>query len=330
VVTRDSNAYEPGTFEYGSSTLTGVRPDTNATCLAANDCPGIVNEYYPEAVFKQNQLIANINAKLTPKFGLMGFYNLTSANSDGAGGTASNSYNISQDYGRAPFAARQMLFLMANYTGPWGISFNPFLIAQAGRPFNIVTPYDLSGDNFFNNRPSYTSAASDPANVVQTSYGSFDTVPQAGEAIAPANMATGPAAIAVNLRVSRTFGIGPKLVAAGQNNAGGSPQGGPPPGGGGGRGGPGGGGPGGGLGPGGLGGGGRGGPGGMFGSTSTDRKYSLNFSVQALNLFNDIDYGTPGGTLTMPNFNKSTSLAGGIFSSGAAARRVFVQAAFSF
>jgi len=32
----------------------------------------------------------------------------------------------------------------------------------------------------------------------------------------------------------------------------------------------------------------------MGGNANTGHKYSLNFSVQALNLFNDIDYGTPG------------------------------------
>ena len=318
LATRDSNAYQPGTFVYGSSTLTGVRPNSSL---------GIVDEYYPEAVFKQNQIIANINAHFTPNLSVMGFYNFTVANADT--GTASNSYNLSQDYGRASFASRNMLFLMGTYTGPWAITVNPFLIAQAGRPFNIVTGYDLTGDNFFNNRPSLATAASNPANVVTTSYGSFDAVPQPGETIIPINMGNGPAAVAVNLRVSRSFGIGPKLLAAGQDNAGGPPPGGPPPGGGpgggGGRGG-------GGFGPGGFGGGGRGGPGGMGGGANTGHKYSLTFSAQALNLFNDIDYGTPRGTVIpgATNFGQSTSLAGGIFSSGAAARRIFFQTAFSF
>ena len=77
---------------------------------------------------------------------------------------------------------------------------------------------------------------------------------------------------------------------------------------------------------------------------NTGRKYSLTFSAQALNIFNDIDYGTPTGTLTPtlnsatgvygpgPRFGQSTSLAGGIFSGagGVAARRIFFQAAFSF
>jgi hypothetical protein len=68
----------------------------------------------------------------------------------------------------------------------------------------------------------------------------------------------------------------------------------------------------------------------------------LNFSVQALNVFNNIDYGTPSGTLTTvvdstsgqvtpgAQFGKSTNLAGGIFSTGSAARRVFAQVVFSF
>ena len=66
------------------------------------------------------------------------------------------------------------------------------------------------------------------------------------------------------------------------------------------------------------------------GGASTGHKYSLTFSAQALNLFNDIDRGQPIGTVTSPNFGKSTSLAYGIFSSGSAARRIFFQAAFSF
>jgi hypothetical protein len=88
-------------------------------------------------------------------------------------------------------------------------------------------------------------------------------------------------------------------------------------------------------------GGGRGGP---FGGTNTGRKYALTFSAQALNLFNDIDYGTPSGAvapawnsttgITGPGsrFEKSTSLAGGIFASpsGSAARRIFFQAALQF
>jgi len=340
LVTRDSNAFLPGTYQFGSQTLTGIRPDPSL---------GIVDQYYPEAVFKQNQVIVNVNARITPNFSVLGFYNWTQAHSDGSGGAASNSYNISQDYGRASFASTNMIFMMANYTGPWALRFNPFLIAQSGRPFNIQTSNDLTGDNFFNNRPAYASSSdcASAANATalryaETSFGCLDTMPTANETPIPANLGNGPAAVAVNLRVSRAFGIGPKLAAANPAN----PQGGGPPGGGGRGGGPGGpgGGPGGGLGPGGLGGGGGRGMGGMFTPTNTGRKYSLTFSAQALNLFNDIDYGTPTGTVIptpIPGstelgpgdrFGRSTSLARGIFASptSSAARRIFVQANFSF
>jgi hypothetical protein len=316
LVTRDSNAYLPGTFLYGSSTLTGVRPDSSL---------GIVEQYYPEAVFKENQLILNLNDRFSPNFSLMGFYNASWANSDGGGGSnPSNSYKLMQDYGRASFVHPQWLFLMASYTGPWGITFNPFLIAEAGKPFNITSQYDLTGDSFFNDRPSYAGASATPSNVAQTSFGALDVVPQAGEAILPFDLGNSPASVAVNLRVGRTIGFGPKLVAG---NAGA-----PPPGGGGHHGGPG--------GP--FGGG--GGRGGMFGPTGSGRKYSLTFNAQALNLFNDINYGTPSGSVVPTQisgssqygpgslFDKSTSLAGGIFSSptSAAARRIFFQAVFSF
>jgi uncharacterized membrane protein YgcG len=339
MATRDSNAYEPlpGTFFYNSST--GPRP---------NPSLGIVKEYYPEAVFKQNQLIVSVNERLSPKFNVTGFYNLTYANSDT--GTASNSYNLSQDYGRAGFASRNMVFLMANYTAPWGLTFNPFLIAQSGRPYSITTNNDLTGDSFFNDRPSVAASSfcsSPNQDYVQTSFGCLDAFPQEGSTIIPANLATGPAAVAVNLRVSRSIGLGPKVASTNNNAAGGGPQGGPPPGGpgggpggGGGGGGRGGGGGGGGFGGGGFGGGG----GGRGGMSNTGHKYSLTFSAQALNLFNDIDYGQPSGNLIPTlntstglygpgsRFGKSTSLSRGIFSSptSSAARRIFFQAAFSF
>ena len=295
-----------------------------------NVSAGNVDEYDPEAVFKQNQMIVNVNAHITPNFSLIGFYNLTAANTDSIGGIASNSADLMQDYGRANWASRQMVFMMANYQGPWGIRFNPFLIALSGKPYNIVTNADSVQDGFFNHRPAKVSSDCSTTDLgpefVQTSFGCLDTTPADTSTLIPADLGNSPAAVAMNLRISRAFGLGPKLESA---NAGA-----PPPGGGGSHGGHGGGfgGP---FG----GGGGRGGPGGIFGPTNTGRKYTLTFNAQALNLFNDIDRGTPVGTIAPPPtdptnpgslFGQSTSLAGGIFSSGAAARRIFLQATFSF
>jgi len=84
----------------------------------------------------------------------------------------------------------------------------------------------------------------------------------------------------------------------------------------------------------------------MFGPQGSGRKYSLTFSAQALNLFNDVNYGTPTGTISASpildstgdvtgygpggNFGKSRGLAGQMFSQGAASRRIFLQAVFAF
>jgi hypothetical protein len=316
MATRNANAYLPGTFEYGSSTLTGVRP---------NPSLGIVREFYPQAIFKQNQLIVNANAQITPSLSIMGFY--TYNNAKGNTGTASNSYNLLQDYGTSGFIRRHMLFAMASYTDRWNIEYHPFLVVRSGRPFDITTNTDLTGDNFYNNRPSYASSpalCSGNSQYVQTGFGCLDTLPQPGETLVPVNAGPSPTSIAFNLRISRSFGIGPELSSGGGGEEGGMRR------------------------PRSFAGIGRrrgGGGGGYHGPRAyTGRKYSLTFSAQALNLFNNINYGTPVGTIiptAIPGsnvfgpgdrFNKSTSLAGGLFASptGSAARRIYIQAAFSF
>jgi hypothetical protein len=68
----------------------------------------------------------------------------------------------------------------------------------------------------------------------------------------------------------------------------------------------------------------------------------LTFSAQAQNLFNDINYGTPVGSVIPTldpatglygpgeQFGKSTSLAGGAYSQSSAARLIRFSASFSF
>jgi hypothetical protein len=156
----------------------------------------------------------------------------------------------------------------------------------------------------------------------------------------PINFGTTPAQFTLNMRLSKTFGIGPKLEAVAGNQQGGQR------GGDGGRGGPGGGGPRGGGpgGPGGMGGpggprGGPGGPmGGIFGGERSNQRYSLTFSANARNLFNNVNGGQQINTLNAPidpvtglsTFGKFTSLAGGVFNTQSANRRLDFQVVFSF
>lgn len=288
-------------------------------------------QYFPEAVFKQHQIIASFTTKIGKDLSLSGFYTHSTATSNGAGAignnAVSNAYDLDQDYGRAGFVLRNVAFLTGSYNGPWGLTFNPFLVAQSGRPFNITLAADPL-NNLFNQRPTYATSSTPAADQVTTPFGVLDSAALAGERLVPVNLGNGPAALAVNLRISRLFGFGGKRTTA--NNGGGGDDG-PltnapssntsrPD-----RGGPGGG---------SLGGSGLGSGGGAPAVASSPRgaggRYALRFSIQALNIFNNINYGTPVGVLGSPYFDRSTSLAGGAFSTGSAARRIFAQATLSF
>jgi hypothetical protein len=281
---------------------------------------GNVNQYTSEADFKQNQMIANVNVRAGAKLTLFSYYSLSYANSDtgGANSFASNSRNISADFGRASFDVRSRLFFGGSIAMPHGFRVSPFVLFFSGAPFNLTTGSDLNGDSVFNDRPAFASSLTDPANLVSTPLGNFDVKPVAGETIVPSNFGDGPSQFTFNLRLSKTIGIGPKLEAANSNQQGQQ--------GGGGHGGPGGGGPRGGP-MGGMGGG-RG-PGGPFGERSS-QKYSLTFSANARNLFNNVNPAPPIGNLSSPLFLQSTALAGGPFNSQSANRRVDLQVMFSF
>ncbi|MFZ0335760.1 MAG: carboxypeptidase regulatory-like domain-containing protein [Candidatus Acidiferrales bacterium] len=277
--------------------------------------PGNIYQFESEGVYRQNQMYVNLTVRASSSLLLSGYYVLNSANSDTAGATSfpSNPYDIPADYGRAAFDVRNRVFVFGSITAPWGLRFSPFMIYSGGEPFNLTLPQDLIGSSQFNQRPAFASPLSNPANVVDTVYGDFDTVPQAGETIVPINYGTGPSQFSMNLRVSKTFGFG--------KEGGGSGEPGMFGGGGGGRGG---------------GGGGHGmGPvfgGGPHGGQNTaTRKYNLTFSVYGRNIFNNVNLAPPIGVIAPGVTGRFTGLAGGPFSSGTAASRViYLQTSFSF
>jgi len=282
---------------------------------------GNLYRYVSEGNFRQNQLILNSNIRLGTKLQLFTYYTLNYANSDASGVSsfASNSYNISQDYGRASFDTRHRLFFGGSVAMKYGFRLSPFMVASSGNPFNITAPTDLNGDSIFNDRPGLVSTATCPTMVLPgagstvycTPLGTFDAQPTAGEKIVPINYSTGPTHVSLNFRLSKTFGFGPKIKAAAGNQG---------PGGGGG---------------GGRGGGQHGGPlfgggGPMMGGAASDRRYNLTLSASARNVFNKVNFGNPGGVLGSPFFDKYNNLQGGPFSTGVANRRIDLQASFSF
>jgi hypothetical protein len=274
-------------------------------------------QYQSEGIFKQNQLIVNSSIRVGTNLSLFGYYTLSYANSDtsGAGSFPSTSNNIGLDYGRAGFDIRHRVFFGGTLGLRYGFRLSPFLIANSGIPYNLTTGQDLNGDSIFNDRPAFASSKANPLNVVTNRFGSFDLVPQPGEALVPINDLTGPGRFTLNLRVSKTFGFGQKKEATAGGGAGGPGAGGTF-----GRG----------PGGGGRGGGGDRGMGGMFGGGSSNQRYNLTFSVNARNIFNNVNVSTPIGNLSSPLFGLANGLAGQPYSSSTANRRIDLQVQFTF
>jgi hypothetical protein len=308
--------------------------------------PAPQNEYVSEGVFTQNQMLVQTTVRAGTRLSLFSYYALSFANGDtsGAGSFPSNpALGISNDYGRTAFDIRHRLFFGGSVGLPRGFRASPFVMATSGSPYNITIGQDLNGDSQFNDRPALASVApgamasscaeaeKNPATPVCTVPGfpAFNVFPGLNTPTIPSNFGSGPAQFTFNIRLSKTFGLGPLLEATQPNGQG---QNGRGPGGEGqrgGGGGPRGGGPGGGGG--GPRGGGPGGPmGGIFAAERSNHRYNLTFSANARNLFNFVNPGPPVGNLSSGKFGEPVALAGGIFGTQSANRRIDLQVMFSF
>ncbi len=285
-----------------------------------------IYQYESGAIFRQNQLFVQSRIQAGQKLTLFAYYVLNYANSDtsGANSFPSNPANLMQDYGRASFDIRNRFFLGGSIGLPWGFRLSPFMIANSGSPYNVTLSQDLIGSSQLNQRPSFSSATPGGAIIAVPGFGTFNTQPGVNATPIPINDFTAQGHFTLNLRLAKTFNFGPENKGGAGGGGGG--------GGGGGRGG------------GGRGGAnpfGGGGPGGFGGSTST-RRYSVTLSVNARNVFNNVNLANPSAVLNPPAtaggaasynssfFGVSNALAGGPFSSNAANRQIYLQAGFSF
>ena len=277
---------------------------------------GNVYLYEASGFFRQTQVLANWNTRVNRKLSLLGYYVWGKAysDSDGANSFPSNSYDMAGEYGRAGFDVRHRVMVGGSIAAPLGLTFSPLFTASSGMPFNITAGRDLNGDSIFNDRPALASDLT-RASMVRTPYGIFDTSPIAGQTIAPRNLGNGPGQVVVNLRATRSFGFGE--TSSGQagpatnehhGGQGGGPAGAAP------------------GAPGGH------GPGDDHGRGSSDRRYTLTFSVAARNLLNTVNLAAPIGNLSSPLFGSSVAIAGGRRGpvSGGANRNLEMSVRFSF
>jgi Carboxypeptidase regulatory-like domain len=295
------NAPLPGTYD----------PADPASAVYPLGNIGNVYQYESEGLFKQQQLISNFNVRAGQKLSLFGFYTLNFANSntDGANSFPVDQYNLASNWGRAAFDVRNRGVVGGTFALPYAFRLSPFIFASSGQPFDITYGQDVNGDSIFNDRPVFATGPG--PGIIASPYGYINTNPNATGTLVPRNYGTGPGAFTFNARLSKTIGLGKAAEGGGS----GGPDGhhGHGPGGIGGRG---------------LGGGG-GNPFGGMGAT-TNKRYSLTFTVAARNLFNNVNLAKPVGNISSAYFDQSLALAGGPFNTAAANRRIDLQVQFTF
>jgi len=299
-LTQNVNAPLPGTYDPNDPT-SGVRPH--------GDASGNIYQYGSEGQYEQNQLIINANVRISNIVSLFGWYTLNSvnANTSGAGSFPNNQYDLAENYGPAAYDIHNRAFVGGTIALPRGFRLNPFLVVTSGIPFNITLGQDYNGDSIFNDRPTFATPNTPGQTVMVTQWGTFNLTPLAGQTVIPPYYGTGPGRFSLNLRLSKTIGFGPETKGSGEPGGPGGP---------GGRGGH------------GHFGGAMGGP--MTIGGSSNRRYNLTFSVNARNIFNNINYAPLVGNLSSPLFGEPNAIAGGPFGSSSAPRKFELQAMFNF
>ena len=263
-------------------------------------------------LFNQNQFLLNLNAKVNPAVSLVGYYVLNQArsNADGLGSIPANPYDYSGEYGRASTDARHRMMIGGTVNTRWGVRFNPLLTAQTGGPFNITSGVDTFGTTVFNARPSITNNAALPG-VVRTGYGLLNPFPAAGETVLARNSGNGPGQIMLNLRMTRTWGLGREMGSSGAASArrgdGGGQAAGPmltaptrP----------------------------------VFSNGTTPRRFNLQLGMSVRNLLNHTNPGPIIGNIQSPLFGRANQVPGGAngegFSENANNRRLELQVRFTY
>jgi hypothetical protein len=289
------NCVNAPAFDVSSYTITGAPPAE------------FNYQFQSGGFYRQNQLIFTASVQLK-RFVFSGNYLINEARSD----TESVNYvpsvaaNPGVDYGRATFGYRQRISFLNSYTGPWGIVFSSLLIARSGTPYNLTIGNDLTGNNQFNVRPTFSTCGA--AGVVSTAYGCLDTDPTGkGETMVPFDLGTGPANAVYHVRLSKVVGVGPRTKTAGQGQAyslnGNSVTG---------RG----------IGSGGA---------AVKLDQAAPRRFNLTFVIGTSNVFNMVNLGTPNGVLLSPLYGKTQQLAGGPFANPTPGNRAInFQTTFSF
>lgn len=281
--------YRHGAHQWLSRNANAPRADGTRPYGAA---AGTIDEFSSEGDSGGNLFFLHAQVRLPKGLSGWGFFFSPGYSTDasGPGSFASNSYNIRQDYGPAVWDRKGVLYTGLDEKLKWDISLSAFLALQGGKPFNITTGADNNGDTIYNDRPAFATAATNPADVVHTAYGNFDTNPQPGEQIIPFDYGRAARFVSLQLAGSKTVKFGPAQKA--DPDAPAPPPGKPVP--------------------------------------RPDPRFALTFSVEAQNVTNTVDPANPVGVLNSPFFGRALSTANTFLTTSAANRTITLQTTFRF
>ncbi len=282
------------TYNHHQGTHLFLSRNANAPLNGTRPLGGTQNvyEYASEGNSQIHSLFTNYYVQLGKHAGLWGSYSLRYQQSDASGG-AGNFVSNSYDI-RADYGRPQRLARQRLYTGAWweiGHGFDTsFYLAT-----HAGTRFNITTGTDLNGDSIYNdrpSFATDltRASVVRTAFGNFDTQPVAGQQIIPINYGHAPGLFTLNMRLGKGFGFGP-LPKPTQPAAGSKPD--PHP-------------------------------------DKPRRPYQLMFSVDAENILNQVNPGTPVGQLSSPYFGRSLTLSTEESNSTAANRQINFYTAFRF
>jgi hypothetical protein len=299
----DINAPLPGTYIRGVAG-TGVFPYGQ---------PGPIFLMESSGIYKQNQLIANVNTRVNAGFSIFGFYVLNKAmsNTDGISTFPANPYNFAGEYGPAFNDIRHRANIGGSINTRWNVRVSPFIVIQSGNPFDITAGSDLYDTTLFNGRPGFATDPNKPG-VIQTQYGLLDPNPTPDEKLVPRNFGRGPGQISLNVRVAKLWGFGAERGGSVAKSGDAPVPSGP-------------------ANPNLASGGGMGN---LIRGPVTNHRYNLSVGMSARNSLNHTNPGPITGDITSPLFGRANQSAGNVngegFSENADNRRLEMQIRFTF
>jgi hypothetical protein len=254
-----------------------------------------IYQFSSDGISDGHSLNANVDLNLGKRLSYWGWFGASHQVGDVATFTgssfASNSYNLRQDEGPInTFSPRQMYTGFNAHPG-LGLSLNVFVAARSHAYFNITTGSDNNGDTIYNDRPSFATAATPAASLVQTRYGNFDLTPQPSETLIPYNYASAPGLFFSGVRLDWEFHFGPRPPAPAAAKA--APAGAKPP-------------------------------------PPPPQRFTFAIGLETANATNHVNRAPPVGVLTSPYFGQSISLNSTFTGNPGANRTIGIHTSFSF